>query len=90
MIESLFLSCVITYMPTNAVWERVVRIDHDAVAVHAIYIDGQKTYKHDVAGSALVTSQDNERIAIDVDQGVWRSDFRGLARGLGQCTRMIK
>lgn len=87
MISTIVLSCLITYTPTKAEWAREVAIDYSNKAVVSVRVDGQKVYAFSASGNVLKTALDNEQIAIDVKRGQWRSDFRGLAYGLGACER---
>ncbi|HEY9094773.1 MAG TPA: hypothetical protein VIN35_03440, partial [Hydrogenophaga sp.] len=50
-----------------------------------VRIDGQRVYTFSVRGAVVLTSQDNERIQIDMAQRQWTSDFRGQANGQGRC-----
>ena len=80
--------CEAVYMPSRAVWTRKVLIEHDEKRMRAVFIDGVKVYTFQVEGSVVYTALDNERIALDLGNQTWSSDFRGLANGRGQCERL--
>lgn len=85
--ERLSMLCSVFYTPARSIWRREVVFEHDARRVLALRIDGQTPYTFAIHGQILTTALDNERIQIDVAQGLWRSDFRGLATGQGSCER---
>ena len=85
--QRLTLLCAVFYTPARSIWQREVVIEHDARQVLALRIDGQSPYTFAAHGPTLLTALDNERIQIDWAQGLWRSDFRGLAAGQGSCER---
>lgn len=83
--QRLSLQCAVFYTPERAIWQRQVELTHDAQRVRALRIDGQTPYAFSSDGQHVYTALDNERIHIDLAQGLWRSDFRGLASGEGHC-----
>ena len=87
--QRITLLCAVFYTPARSMWRREVVIEHDAQQVLALRIDGQSPYTFAAQGQTLLTSQDNERIQIDWAQGLWHSDFRGLAAGQGSCERKL-
>ena len=87
--ERVLLVCEAVYLPTRAVWKRTVTIDYDQKAVKAVTIDGVPVYTFSVTGTVIRTSQDNERIQIDLATQTWVSDFRGAASSQGHCERGV-
>ena len=85
----MLLVCEAVYLPTRAVWKRTVTIDYDQKAVKAVTIDGVAVYTFSVTGTVIRTSQDNERIQIDLATQTWVSDFRGAASSQGHCERGV-
>ncbi len=81
------LVCEAVYMPARSNWTRTVDIDYDNQRVRAVQIDGVAVYTFAIAGTLILTSQDNERIRIDTAAQTWSSDFRGLAMAEGRCAR---
>jgi hypothetical protein len=77
--------CDVVYLPARSTWVRglVMRVEDRRIA--ELRIDAQAVHTFAVEGTLLLTSMDNERIVIDVAEGTWTSDFRGLARGRGRC-----
>lgn len=84
--ERLRLRCAVFYTPERAIWQREVELTHDARRVLTVRIDGQTPYSFSSDGQNVYTALDNERIRIDIAQGWWQSDFRGLAAGEGRCS----
>ena len=83
--DSTLLRCEPVYMPARSVWVREVELVVENGHLKQVLIDGQVVYSFSVQGSTVFTSLDNERIQIDFAQRSWRSDFRGLANGVGRC-----
>jgi hypothetical protein len=81
------LVCSAVYLPARSTWTRQVDIDFDRQRVRSVAIDGQAVYSFAIAGTTILTSQDNERIQIDMTAQSWSSDFRGLATAQGRCER---
>lgn len=79
------LRCEPVYMPAREVWPRMVELVGRSGQLSEVRIDGQRVYTFSVRGTVVLTSQDNERIQIDMAQRQWTSDFRGLANGQGRC-----
>lgn len=79
------LRCEPVYMPARHTWVREVELVGRGGRLSEVRIDGQAVYTFAVSDSVVMTSQDNERIQIDIAQRTWRSDFRGLATGEGRC-----
>jgi hypothetical protein len=79
------LRCEVFYTPARKVWTRELEIEHDAHRILALRIDGLPPYSFSVHGQQVSTALDNEQIQIDLAEGLWRSDFRGLASGEGRC-----
>lgn len=82
------LVCEAVYMPTRATWPRTVTVAYDHRRVREVAIDGQVVYSFAIQDTLILTSQDNERIQIDVAAQRWTSDFRGLATAQGRCERV--
>jgi hypothetical protein len=86
--------CDVAYLPQRSTWVREVEwvTDVDAkrhvAKLQGVKIDGQPvhTFTHDA--QQVLTSMDNERIAIDLRHRQWQSDFRGAASGQGRCVPM--
>jgi hypothetical protein len=83
--QTVTLSCAVAYMPARSTWVREVQIDWDRKTIQAVRIDGVVPYTYSVNPRGVSTAIDNERIQIDLTQGQWSSDFRGLASGRGRC-----
>lgn len=81
------LVCEAVYMPARSNWTRTVDIAYDNQRVRTVEIDGVAVYTFAIAGTLILTSQDNERIRIDTAAQTWSSDFRGLATAEGRCER---
>jgi hypothetical protein len=81
------LVCDVVYLPSRANWLRTVTVDYDERRLRGVAVDGVAVHSFAVSGTVILTSQDNERIQLDVDQLAWTSDFRGLATGQGRCQR---
>ena len=79
------LHCEPVYMPAREAWLRTVELVGRGGQLSEVRIDGQRVYTFSVRGTVVLTSQDNERIQIDMAQRQWTSDFRGLASGQGRC-----
>ena len=79
------LLCEPVYMPAREVWARKVELVERGGRLSEVRIDGQVVYSFAVSDSVVMTSQDNERIRIDLANRTWHSEFRGLASGQGQC-----
>lgn len=79
------LVCDVAYLPSRANWVRTVTLVYDQRRVQRVAVDGVAVHSFAVSGTVVLTSQDNERIQIDVAQRRWSSDFRGLASGQGNC-----
>ncbi len=79
--------CAPFYLPARSRWQRQVALDHDGQRLLALRIDGLAVHSFQVEGEQVFTALDNERIALDLAQGLWQSDFRGKASGQGACTR---
>lgn len=77
--------CEVAYTPARQVWPRTVRFTHDARRLLEVAIDGVPVYRFAVLDTLVLTSQDNERVRLDVAARTWTSDFRGLAQGQGRC-----
>lgn len=82
------LVCEAVYLPARSPWTRTVDIAYDNQRVRAVQIDGVAVYTFAIAGTLILTSQDNERIRIDTAAQTWSSDFRGLATSEGRCERV--
>lgn len=83
--QSTTLLCEAVYLPARSPWTRTVDIAYDKQRVRAVQIDGVAVHTFAIAGTLILTSQDNERIRIDTAAQTWSSDFRGLATGEGRC-----
>nr|MCU0925664.1 hypothetical protein [Hydrogenophaga sp.] len=81
------LVCDAVYLPARSSWTRTVDIAYDNQRVRSVEIDGVAVYTFAIAGTLILTSQDNERIRIDTAAQTWSSDFRGLATAEGRCER---
>ncbi len=81
------LVCDVSYLPSRANWVRTVTVDYDNKRLRGVAVDGVAVHSFAVSGTVILTSQDNERIQLDVAQLGWTSDFRGLASGQGRCQR---
>ena len=81
------LVCDVSYLPSRANWVRTVTVDYDDKRLRGVAVDGVAVHSFAVSGTVILTSQDNERIQLDVAQLGWTSDFRGLASGQGRCQR---
>ena len=81
------LVCDVAYLPSRANWVRTVTVDYDNKRLRGVAVDGVAVHSFAVSGTVILTSQDNERIQLDVAQLGWTSDFRGLASGQGRCQR---
>ena len=81
------LVCDVSYLPSRANWVRTVTVDYDNKRLRGVAVDGVSVHSFAVSGTVILTSQDNERIQLDVAQLGWTSDFRGLASGQGRCQR---
>ena len=81
------LVCDVSYLPSRANWLRTVTVDYDDQRLRRVTVDGVVVHSFAVSGTVILTSQDNERIQLDVAQLGWTSDFRGLASGQGRCQR---
>lgn len=79
--------CAVVYLPARSTWVRDLALRLDPRGIVEVRIDGQPVHTFAVDGTTLLTSMDNERIAVDVADGVWVSDFRGQASGRGRCER---
>lgn len=78
--------CLVFYLPARSMWVRQVQLDVRDDVVQALHIDGLKPYSFSAYPEGLLlTGIDNERIAIDLKQAKWSSDFRDHATGQGQC-----
>ena len=77
--------CDVAYLPSRANWVRTVVVFYDDKRVRQVAVDGVAVHSFAVSGTVILTSQDNERIQLDVAQPMWTSDFRGLATGQGRC-----
>ena len=77
--------CEVVYAPERKVWSREVHLQHDDRQLLQVAIDGVPVYRFVVLDTRIFTSQDNERIRLDVEARTWSSDFRGLAQGQGRC-----
>lgn len=86
--DTVTLVCEAVYLPTGANWARTVSVAYDQQRIREVVIDGQVVYSFSIQGTLILTSQDNERIQIDVAAQTWRSDFRGLATAQGRCERV--
>jgi hypothetical protein len=98
-VQRLSLSCEVAYMPARSTWVREVEFEFDTQAqsqaqsqtqtqaptLLALRIDGLVPHSFEAHADGVLTAIDNERIQIDWRQGLWRSDFRGLATGQGRC-----
>lgn len=83
---TLTLVCQVFYQPARSIWVRKVQLDMLDDRVQALQVDGLKPYSFTAYPEGLVlTAIDNERIAIDLKQASWSSDFRDHASGQGQC-----
>lgn len=81
------LVCEPVYLPTRFAWTRTVTVAYDQRRIRQVAIDGQAVYSFGIQGTLILTSQDNERIQIDMASQTWSSDFRGLATAQGRCER---
>jgi hypothetical protein len=86
--QRLTLVCEAIYLPARSPWTRTVDIAYDNQRVRTVQIDGVAVYTFAIAGTLILTSQDNERIRIDTAAQTWSSDFRGLATAEGRCERV--
>ena len=86
--NSVTLVCEAVYLPARSSWTRTVDIAYDQRRVRSVQIDGVAVYTFAIAGTLILTSQDNERIRIDTAAQTWSSDFRGLATAQGRCERV--
>ena len=84
-LETVSLSCAVAYLPARSTWVRQVQIDWDDKALLAVRVDGLTPYSFSIQADGVLTAIDNERIQIDLRQGLWVSDFRGQATGQGRC-----
>jgi len=82
------LVCEAVYLPARSPWTRTVDIAYDQQRVRTVQIDGVAVHTFAIAGTLILTSQDNERIRIDTAAQTWSSDFRGLATAQGRCERV--
>jgi hypothetical protein len=80
--------CEVVYQPAREVWSREVTLTHDDKRLTRVAIDGMPVYTFSVYEKWILTSQDNERVQIDVATRTWHSDFRGVASGEGRCEPM--
>ena len=85
--ETLAWRCEVVYLPARSTWVRSLTLRVEGQRITELRIDAQPVHTFAVEGTLLLTSMDNERIAIDVAAGGWTSDFRGLATGRGRCER---
>jgi hypothetical protein len=85
--ESLAWRCEVVYMPARSTWVRSLALRVHGSRIAEMRIDEQPVHTFALEGALLLTSMDNERIAIDVAEGQWTSDFRGVATGRGRCER---
>jgi hypothetical protein len=83
--ERTLLRCEPVYMPARSTWIREVELLGTDGRLSEVRIDGQAVYTFAVRDATVLTSQDNERIQIDMAERTWRSDFRGLTTGQGRC-----
>lgn len=81
------LVCEPVYLPARTTWTRTVVVAYDQRRIREVTIDGQAVYSFAIQETAILTSQDNERIQIDTAALTWSSDFRGLATAQGRCER---
>ncbi len=81
------LVCEAVYLPAQASWVRTVTVAYDRRRIREVAIDGQVVHSFAIQDTLILTSQDNERIQIDVASQTWRSDFRGLSTSQGRCER---
>lgn len=79
--------CEVAYLPARSTWVRQVAIEHDALGVRAVRIDGVAVHAFQVHEALILTALDNERIVLDTATLSWQSDFRGQASGAGRCDR---
>jgi hypothetical protein len=79
--------CDVAYLPSRANWVRTVEVAFDDKRLQRVSVDGVAVHSFAVNGTVILTSQDNERIRLNVAQGGWESDFRGLASGQGRCEK---
>jgi hypothetical protein len=79
--------CDVAYVPSRANWVRTVEVVFDDKRLQRVSVDGVAVHSFAVDGTVILTSQDNERIRLNVAPGSWESDFRGLATGQGRCER---
>lgn len=86
--NSVTLVCEAVYLPVRSPWTRTVDIAYDQQRVRSVQIDGVAVHTFAIAGTLILTSQDNERIQIDTAAQTWRSDFRGMATAQGRCERL--
>ena len=77
--------CEVVYQPARQVWVRELTLSHEDKRLTRVAIDGVPVYTFAVYEQWIMTSQDNERVQIDVGSRTWQSDFRGLASGQGRC-----
>lgn len=83
--------CDLVYLPMRSSWQRQLWWDTERsadgrrAALRRLHIDGQPVHTFNLEGSLLLTSMDNERIAIDLRSRQWQSDLRGLASARGTC-----
>lgn len=77
--------CDVAYLPSRANWVRTVTVAYDNKRVRQVTVDGVAVHSFAVSGTAILTSQDNERIQLDLALPAWTSNFRGLATGQGRC-----
>ena len=86
-VATLTLVCEPVYLPARTTWTRTVTVAYDQRRIREVTIDGQAVYSFAIQETAILTSQDNERIQIDTAALTWSSDFRGLATAQGRCER---
>ena len=80
------LVCQVFYQPARSIWVRKVQLETLEDRIQDLQVDGVKPYGFTAYPEGLVlTAIDNERIAIDLKQASWSSDFRDHASGQGQC-----
>ena len=85
--ETLAWRCEVVYLPARSTWARGLALRVQDRRITELRIDDQPVHSFTVEATLLLTSMDNERIAIDLADGTWTSDFRGAARGRGRCER---
>lgn len=83
--ERMLLRCEAVYMPARSTWVREVELVGNGGRLSEVRIDGQSVHSFSVSDTTVLTSQDNERIQINLGERSWSSDFRGLAKGEGRC-----